>query len=60
MHLDVRVELEDSAAATLADQQRAFAESASKVRIVVNHPEYQADVTLTGEQREELVGDFAA
>jgi hypothetical protein len=30
------------------------------VRIVVEHPEYQADVTLTDAQREELVGDFAA
>jgi hypothetical protein len=40
------------------DQQRAFA--AGPVRLVVDHPEYQADVTLTDEQREELTGDFAA
>jgi len=41
-----------------AEQQRAFGEG--PVRIVIDHPEYQADVTLTDEQREELVGDFAA
>ena len=40
------------------DQQRAF--SAGPVRLVVDHPEYQADVTLTDEQRDELTGDFAA
>jgi hypothetical protein len=39
------------------EQQRAFADG--PVRIVVDHPEYQADVTLTAEQRAELVGDFA-
>ncbi len=39
-------------------QQRAFADT--PVRIVVDHPEYQADVTLTDEQRDELIGDFAA
>jgi Protein of unknown function (DUF3501) len=40
------------------EQQRAFVDG--PVRIVVDHPEYQADVTLTDEQRDELVGDFAA
>jgi hypothetical protein len=40
------------------DQQRAF--DTGPVRLVVDHPEYQADVTLTDEQRDELVGDFAA
>jgi hypothetical protein len=40
------------------EQQRAFVDG--PVRIVVNHPEYQADVTLTDDQRDELVGDFAA
>lgn len=40
------------------EQQRAFVDG--PVRIVVEHPEYAADVTLTAEQREELVGDFAA
>jgi hypothetical protein len=40
------------------DVQRAFADAA--VRLVVDHPEYQADVTLSDEQRDELVGDFAA
>jgi hypothetical protein len=30
------------------------------VRLVVDHPNYQADVELTGEQREELAGDLAA
>jgi Protein of unknown function (DUF3501) len=43
-----------------AQQQKAFAEPDVRVRIVVDHPEYQADVTLTEAQREELVGDFAA
>jgi hypothetical protein len=43
-----------------SEQQRAFADEGVKVRIVVDHPEYQADVELTPEQREELVGDFAA
>lgn len=42
------------------EQQAAFRDGATPVRIVVEHPEYQADVTLTAEQREELVGDFAA
>ena len=42
------------------EQQKAFAEPDVRVRIVVDHPEYQADVTLTEAQREELVGDFAA
>lgn len=40
------------------EQQQAFTDG--PVRIVVDHPEYQADVTLTDEQRDELVGDFAA
>ncbi|MSO79796.1 MAG: DUF3501 family protein [Acidimicrobiia bacterium] len=40
------------------EQQRAFA--GGEVRIEVDHPEYQADVTLTPEQRVELIGDFAA
>lgn len=39
-------------------EQRAFPDST--VRIVVDHPEYEADVTLTDEQRDELVGDLAA
>jgi|SRR5581483_6020741 len=41
-----------------AEQQRAFVDG--PVRIVVDHPEYSVDVTLTAEQRDELVGDFAA
>ena len=40
------------------EQQRAF--DTGPVRLVVDHPEYQADVTLTDDQRDELVGDFAA
>jgi len=40
------------------EQQEWFADGT--VRIVVSHPEYEADVTLTDEQRNELVGDFAA
>jgi hypothetical protein len=40
------------------EQQRAFADG--PVRIVVDHPEYSADVTLSDEQRDDLVGDFAA
>lgn len=40
------------------EQQRAF--DSGPVRVVVDHPEYQADVTLTADQRDELVGDFAA
>jgi len=43
-----------------ADQQDAFRGDATPVRIVVDHPEYQADVTLDEDQRDELVGDFAA
>jgi hypothetical protein len=41
-----------------AEQQRAFGDG--PVRIVVDHPEYQADIALTDDQRDELVGDFAA
>lgn len=40
------------------EQQRAFVDGPA--RIVIDHPEYDADVTLTDEQRDELVGDFAA
>lgn len=40
------------------EQQRRFTDG--PVRIVIDHPEYQADVTLTDDQRDELVGDFAA
>ena len=40
------------------EQQRAF--QTGPVRLGVDHPEYQVDVTLTDEQRDELVGDFAA
>jgi hypothetical protein len=32
---------------------------AGPARIVVDHPEYGVDITLTDEQHEELVGDFA-
>jgi hypothetical protein len=39
------------------EQRQAFADG--PVRIVVNHPEYEASVLLTPEQRDELVGDFA-
>jgi len=39
-------------------QRRAF--GAGPVAIVVDHPEYQARADLTDEQRDELVGDFAA
>jgi len=42
------------------EQQAAFRDSSTAIRIVIDHPEYQADVALTEEQREELVGDFAA
>ena len=38
-------------------QQLAF--GPGPVRLVVDHPEYQADVTLSDEQRHELAGDFA-
>jgi hypothetical protein len=41
-----------------AEQQRAFADG--PVRIVVDHPEYQAAVVLNDEQRDELVGDLAS
>jgi len=41
-----------------AEQQRRFADG--PVRIVVHHPEYEVDVTLTDGQRDEIVGDFAA
>jgi hypothetical protein len=41
-------------------QQHAFADAGVPVRIVVDHPEYQADLTLDPAQREELIGDFAA
>ncbi len=43
-----------------AAQQDAFRDGTPPVRIVVEHPEYQADVTLDEAQREELLGDFAA
>jgi hypothetical protein len=42
------------------EQKQAFARTDVRVRIVIDHPEYQADVTLTDVQRDELVGDFAA
>lgn len=42
-----------------AEQQAGFRDGSTPVRIVVDHPEYQADVTLDDAQREELVGDFA-
>lgn len=41
-----------------AEQQKAFVDG--PVRLIVDHPEYDADVTITDEQRDELVGDFAA
>jgi hypothetical protein len=41
------------------EQRAAFADG-PPARLVVDHPEYQVDVTLTDEQREELVGDLAA
>jgi hypothetical protein len=41
-----------------AEQQRRFADG--PVRIIVHHPEYEVAVTLTDEQRDEIVGDFAA
>lgn len=43
-----------------AEQQVAFRDGGTPIRITVEHPEYQADVTLDAAQREELVGDFAA
>lgn len=42
------------------EQQQAFADPDVRVRIVIDHPEYQVDIALTPEQRDELVGDFAA
>jgi len=42
------------------EQQQAFADPGVRVRIVVDHPEYQADFALTDAQRDELIGDFAA
>jgi hypothetical protein len=43
-----------------AEQQDVFRDGTTPIRIVVDHPEYQVDVTLDDDQREELVGDFAA
>ena len=40
------------------EQQQAFA--SATVRLVVDHPSYQADVTLSDDQRAELAGDLAA
>ena len=40
------------------DEQRAFSDG--PVRLVVDHPEYQAAALLTDEQRDELLGDLAA
>jgi hypothetical protein len=40
------------------DQQRAFGDA--PVRLLVDHPEYQAATLLTDEQRDELLGDLAA
>ncbi len=42
------------------EQQKAFEDPDVPARIIVQHPEYEVDVTLTDEQRDELVGDFAA
>ncbi len=39
-------------------QQRAF--GSGPVRLIVDHPEYPVDVALADEQRDEIVGDFAA
>jgi len=39
-------------------QQRAF--GSGPVRLIVDRPEYPVDVTLDDEQRDEIVGDFAA
>ncbi len=39
-------------------QQQAFGDG--PVRVLIDHPEYEAATTLTAEQRDELVGDFAA
>ena len=38
--------------------QQGFA--TGPVRLIVDHPEYPVDVTLSDEQRDEVVGDFAA
>jgi Protein of unknown function (DUF3501) len=40
------------------DQRRAFVDA--PVRLLVDHPEYQAATVLTDEQRDELLGDLAA
>jgi len=40
------------------EQQGAF--GVGPVRVVIDHPEYGATTLLTPEQRDELVGDFAA
>ena len=40
------------------EQIRSFADG--PVRLLIDHPEYPVDVTLDEEQRDELVGDFAA
>jgi Protein of unknown function (DUF3501) len=40
------------------EQQRAFGDG--PVRVLIDHPEYEAATALTAEQRDELVGDFAA
>jgi hypothetical protein len=44
---------------SFSDTQRA-AFAAGPVRIVIDHPEYDATTELTEEQRSELIGDFAA
>ncbi|HEV2310574.1 MAG TPA: DUF3501 family protein [Acidimicrobiia bacterium] len=41
------------------DSAQRLAFNDGPVRLVVDHPEYQADVTLTDPQREELAGDLA-
>ncbi|HZJ26410.1 MAG TPA: DUF3501 family protein [Acidimicrobiia bacterium] len=41
-----------------AAQRAAFADGPA--RIVIDHPEYQESVELDDEQRDEIVGDFAA
>jgi len=40
------------------EQQQAFGDG--PVRVLIDHPEYEAATTLTAEQCDELVGDFAA
>ena len=42
------------------EQQKAFGDPEVPVRIVVDHPEYQVDIELDADQRDELIGDFAA